>query len=161
MKTLVVGYGNSWRGDDGVGAAAAERIEALRLPGVAALSVHQLLPELAEALADYQRVVFIDAACDVAPAEVRWTPVESDTAGIESHVWSPAAILALCDILYDRRPSAWLLTIGVKEFEPGAAFSAAALEGLAQALKLLGDFLASDAPHPPLLPVSTTRSAGA
>ena len=44
--TLVIGYGNDLRTDDGAGRWVAERIESFDLPGVSVRSVPQLTPEL-------------------------------------------------------------------------------------------------------------------
>ena len=49
-RIVITGYRNPLRGDDGVGWIAAERIgELLKDCQVAALVVHQLTPDLAEA----------------------------------------------------------------------------------------------------------------
>ena len=41
FESLVIGYGNPWRGDDGIGPAVAGLIEDLNLPNVRVLAVHQ------------------------------------------------------------------------------------------------------------------------
>ncbi|PPT05423.1 NADH-reducing hydrogenase maturation factor [Geitlerinema sp. FC II] len=61
---LVIGYGNSLRGDDGIGRAIAEQVASWNLPHVRSLSLHQLTPELAEELSRVDRAVFIDACID-------------------------------------------------------------------------------------------------
>ena len=48
---LVIGYGNTLRGDDAVGPRAAAAVHGGGLPGVDALAVAQLTPVLAEPLA--------------------------------------------------------------------------------------------------------------
>ena len=63
---LVIGYGNTLRGDDGVGPRVAEAVAAMALPGVRTLGCHQLAPEHAEAISRADRVVFVDAAVDAA-----------------------------------------------------------------------------------------------
>ena len=68
-RLLVIGYGNTLRGDDGVGPRAAEAIATLALPGVRALVCPLLTPELAEAVSQAGVVIFVDAAVD-APREV-------------------------------------------------------------------------------------------
>ena len=63
-RALVIGIGNPLRGDDGVGWALVEDLEAsLPDPGpcLELRVVHQLTPELAVELAEAQRVLFIDA----------------------------------------------------------------------------------------------------
>ena len=61
-KVLIVGYGNPLRGDDGVGWRAAERLRgAIRDPDVEIHALHQLTPEVMEALGRADRAIFIDA----------------------------------------------------------------------------------------------------
>ena len=59
---LVIGYGNELRRDDGLGPQAARAVAGWGMPGVLALSCHQLTPELAEIVADAEEALFIDAA---------------------------------------------------------------------------------------------------
>lgn len=61
MKTLVIGFGNTLRGDDGVGPLVAEQVDTWNLRNVRSLSVHQLTPELAADIAQVETVFFIDA----------------------------------------------------------------------------------------------------
>ena len=61
MNFLVIGYGNTLRSDDGAGQRVAEKIGQWELPGVGALAVHQLTPELAENIAQADAVIFVDA----------------------------------------------------------------------------------------------------
>src|SRR5262249_51109422 len=60
-RLLVIGYGNELRGDDGVGPAAARAVAAWAEPCVQAIATHQLTPELADAIAGAEEVVFVDA----------------------------------------------------------------------------------------------------
>jgi hydrogenase maturation protease len=69
---LVVGYGNSLRGDDGVGWHAAGRLAAdPRLAGARVLARHQLTPELAVDVAQASLVVLVDAVAGAEPREIR------------------------------------------------------------------------------------------
>ena len=63
-ESLVIGYGNTLRGDDGVGQKVAEVIASLGLSGIRALSCHQLTPELADPISEVRMVVFVDATVD-------------------------------------------------------------------------------------------------
>jgi Ni,Fe-hydrogenase maturation factor len=67
LSTLVIGCGNDLRGDDALGPLAATAVAAWDMPGVQALAVHQLMPELAEALAEADLAIFVDACAPVAP----------------------------------------------------------------------------------------------
>ena len=59
--TLLIGYGNTLRSDDGVGPSIVEAIDQRQILGVRSLIRHQLGPELAADLATVGRVVFVDA----------------------------------------------------------------------------------------------------
>src|SRR5919198_4121190 len=72
-RVLVVGYGSSLRGDDGLGWHAAALLAAdPRLAGAEVLARHQLTPELAEDVSRAALVVLVDARADGggAPGEV-------------------------------------------------------------------------------------------
>jgi hydrogenase maturation protease len=136
MTILVVGVGNTLRGDDGAGPEAARRLAAaLEEHGpVRLLLLHQLAPEVALDLAqpDVQAAIFADAAADRAPGEVR--AVRLSAAGGDapsSHHVAPTLLLAMAQALYGRCPPAWLVTVGGATFGHGEEFSptvAAALD---------------------------------
>jgi hydrogenase maturation protease len=107
-STLVIGIGNTIRGDDGAGIRVAERIAA-RHPDVDILCVQQLSPELADTIARYERLIVVDAS--VTADAVRVTPLHASE-GVpmpRTHNVSPEAILALSSTLYNHVPSDALL----------------------------------------------------
>ena len=59
-KILIIGYGNTLRGDDGVGYKIAEIIEQWNINNITSLAVHQLTPDLAENIAQADTVIFVD-----------------------------------------------------------------------------------------------------
>jgi hydrogenase maturation protease len=62
MKTVVVGVGNAWRGDDGVGLEAARRVAARRPAGTLVLQASGEASGLVAAWEGAERVVMIDAS---------------------------------------------------------------------------------------------------
>jgi len=114
MKTsnlLVIGYGNTLRGDDGVGPRVAEAVAALNLPGVQTLTCQQLSPEHAAPISLAQTVIFVDAAVDAA-GEVQFRRLApSDTAQLMAHAADPRTMLALSRDVFGHIPQAWWLTI--------------------------------------------------
>jgi hypothetical protein len=69
--SLIVGYGNSLRSDDGVGWHTAGLLAGdPRLAGARVLARHQLLPELAADVGRASLVVLVDAATQGAPGSV-------------------------------------------------------------------------------------------
>lgn len=133
--TLVFAWGNPGRGDDALGPLFAERLEALGLPGVECLTDFQLQVEHALDLQGRQRVLFVDAALDgAAPFAVSALTPRRD-ASFTTHAMSPAAILQVyAELEGHAAPPAWQLAIRGQDWELGQPPSAAALQGLEQAL---------------------------
>ena len=132
-KSLVVGVGNEYRRDDGIGIRAVERAV---LKGVDVLTVGGIYPELAETLHEYDVVVFVDAAAEGDPVELgRIFPEESSMPLF--HQITCGGILALTEALYHACPEAWLLAVRGYDFEHGEGLTEKAQENLAQALESL------------------------
>ena len=122
-KVLILGYGNPLRADDGFGWQAAERLMA-EAPNLDIRALHQLTPELAEPLSQANHAIFIDAAREGVPGELRQHPVEPQPAGAFTHHITPPALLALARDLYGRVPQAVLFTAAGASFEHGMELSA-------------------------------------
>jgi hydrogenase maturation protease len=131
-RILVIGYGNTQRGDDGIGYRIAESLQvAVRNPLVEVhalpLLPHDLILDLAEARA----ALFIDADCRLAP--FTWTITEVTPAAertvFTSHL-EPPSLLSLTQWLCGRCPEAYLLRVGARYFEFDDRLSAAMLERL-------------------------------
>jgi len=111
--TLIIGYGNPLRGDDGLGWHAAARLEeALRGRGVRILKHHQLLPELAEPVSEADRVIFVDAAVGENPGEMEEQAVLPGRQGSSfSHEFDPPGLLRFAEKIYGRCPEATMFTV--------------------------------------------------
>jgi hydrogenase maturation protease len=118
MSILIICYGNPLRGDDGLGWHAAERLRAIvRHPEVEILALHQLTPELMEAISRTDRVIFIDACEGALPGEVDERPVVPAAAGAAfTHHMTPSALVAGASALYGHAPQATLLTVTGADF---------------------------------------------
>jgi hydrogenase maturation protease len=143
-STMIIGYGNDLRGDDGAGPWVAARIEERRFAGVRVRIAHQLLPELASELATCDRAVFVDARqgdeCDrVDVAIVR--PAIDGSSEFTFHEGTPERILALSQRLYGRAPTAWLISIPGQDFNLGAPLSEIASEHCESAVALIHGLL--------------------
>lgn len=142
MQTLIVGYGNTLRGDDGVGYLAAEQIAGWNLPGVAAIACHQLTPELAAALADCDRVLFIDATLPGTATTVQLRSLQPALAtSLDAHRSDPAALLQLTAQLYDRSPPAFHLLLPTATMPFTEELSAIAQAGLDAALRIIREWV--------------------
>jgi hydrogenase maturation protease len=132
---LVIGYGNELRCDDGVGPKVAAAVEKLNLPGVRVIACHQLTPELAEAVAESNRVVFVDAAVDE-PKQVRFRRLQpAESSRLTAHVADPRTLLAMAREVFGRCPVAWWLTIPAERLDFGDELSPAARAGLEAAVR--------------------------
>jgi hydrogenase maturation protease len=125
MKTLVIGYGNRSRRDDGVGWVVVERLRQLGLPAdVAFLTVHQLEVEMAETLTGYEAVVFVDAAIPESPQAIQRAIVGPQLQSHPvAHFLTPSDVLSLCQTLYGHMPHAVLFSIRGRDFNFGEELS--------------------------------------
>lgn len=132
---LVIGYGNTLRGDDGVGPRVAEAVEALGLPGVRTLVCQQLSPEYADPISQADTVVFVDAAVD-APKEVQLRPLApNESSQLMAHAADPRTMLALARDVFGHIPKAWWLTIPAVTIEFSETLSPEAERGCAEAVE--------------------------
>jgi hydrogenase maturation protease len=116
-KVLVIGYGNKLRGDDAAGIRVAELI-AKRCPEIECVCMHQLMPELAEQIAECDIVIFIDADVNVAQPNVRLVALSVEDDQPCTHFISPESLLRLSQQLYGRMPlKAYIIGIPASQFE--------------------------------------------
>lgn len=145
MKTLVIGYGNTLRGDDGLGYRVAEAVESWGMDNLEAYPCHQLTPDLAALLADQERVFFVDASLPQNPhsplvlTRLQITPMPTPTfTGHHSH---PLDLLALTQQLYGHTPLAYTLLLPTWAMGYGEDLSPVAERGLGQALRWLQELI--------------------
>ena len=137
-RTLIVGYGNPDREDDGVAwhilralANHLQRdvIELEYEADPAGPSPHlafmlQLTPEMSETIASYDYVCFIDAHTGAFEEEIRFDRVLADfQASPFTHHLTPSACVAMSDTLYGHAPHTVLLSIRGYEFGFGQTLS--------------------------------------
>jgi hydrogenase maturation protease len=150
VGTLVIGYGNVYREDDGV---AYEVIVALRRrlgqepldeeeidleqlsqksdTGTAAVLhstfVPQLAPDLLDVAAEYGRLVFVDAHVQPEAEDLECSAVQPEYAAAAfTHHMTPAMFLALLQTLYHREVAGFAVSIRGHSFDFRRGLSAAA-----------------------------------
>lgn len=140
-RTLVVGYGNVHRGDDGVAYhvvnAVRERLgqeplgedttglESLGMR-VDSILLTQLVPELIDTMGDYGQVIFVDAHVreDVPDLHCEAVvPVYSASAF--THHMTPAMLLALLKAIHQQEPAGYIVSIRGRDFDFRRELSAA------------------------------------
>ena len=119
-RTLIIGYGNPLRSDDGIGWRIASRL--LEIVGdefTNVLAVHQLTPELAEPISEAELVIFVDAAYDGEPGSWKCEPVAPDVtpSNALAHYFTPAGLLAYAEAIYQAKPEALALSVAAAAFD--------------------------------------------
>jgi hydrogenase maturation protease len=155
-RTLLIGYGNPDREDDGV---AWHILRALVIKmGLPAPTSYeeefphnaqvdfafylQLTPELAEEIAGYQYVCFVDAHTGAIPEPVRMINVESDFQHSPfTHHLTPQSLISICETLYKSKPDAVLLSVRGNQFLFSRQLSKETLALVPEAIGLIWDWL--------------------
>jgi hydrogenase maturation protease len=137
---LVIGFGNVHRRDDGVGFvvlnSVRERLGRHSLDvendgfndlghEIDTLLLHQLMPELAETIAPYALVIFLDAHMRTIPDLIREEELVANyNSTIVPHQLHPRTVLALAHELYGSKSRGVLLSIRGYDFDFGEELSA-------------------------------------
>ena len=132
-RIVVIGFGNSLRGDDGVGRRVVEHV-ARDWPEVVAVAVTQLVPELATLVASARGVIFVDACVDARAVEVRELLAACPYTR-RLHDVGPRELLALARSCYSRTPAAWLVAVPGRDFGFSEELSAEAERHAATAVR--------------------------
>jgi hydrogenase maturation protease len=159
-KTLIIGYGNADRQDDGVAwhvlSAVARRLgrpvpaapEEGFFPEGEAVDLWydlQLTPEMSEEFSHYERLCFVDAHTGSIEADILLQPVDdSPAASAFTHHMTPAAVLALTRSLYAKSPEAVLLSVRGFQFGFARELSEATAALVTRAVDLLWAWLGQD-----------------
>lgn len=78
----------------------------------------QLTPEMAEDIAAYDRVCFVDAHTGDIPVPVRMIAVESEFQRSPfTHHLTAQSLVSMCETLYNKKPDAALLSVRGYQFE--------------------------------------------
>ncbi len=133
MKSaLIIGYGNPDREDDGVGWRIVERLAA-RLPGASIaqnalelqpddnspgmLTALQLTPEMAETIARYDRVCFVDAHTGAYPDDLNVAETQAIFQSSPfTHHLTPDTLLALAQAAYGHAPEGMVISVRGYQF---------------------------------------------
>ncbi len=116
--SLILGYGNPARGDDGLGPALVEHLSSLGMDGVETRCDYQLCVEDAMGLGDFSRVVFVDASLNgPAPFDYSALPVTA-VKHLDTHTVSPGALMFLARNLFGASTEAFVMAIRGYQFVP-------------------------------------------
>jgi hydrogenase maturation protease len=112
LKTLLIGYGNALREDDGFGVFVARALKKTRR--YECIEIFQLAPELAEAIARFKKVVFIDANAEV-PAGTFAVPLPRQS-DVLAHSLTPWSLIETSRKYYDAKMDYLIFSVGGGSF---------------------------------------------
>lgn len=155
-KLLLIGYGNPDREDDGV-AWHILRALTVKLGLITPESYEdefpeselidfafylQLTPEMAEEVASYPYVCFIDAHTGSIPESIRLIDVESEFQNSPfTHHLTPQSLISMCETIYGKKPDAALLSVLGHRFLFSRELSEETAKLVPQAVDLIWDWM--------------------
>ncbi len=144
-ETLMLGWGNDGRRDDGLGPAFVRVFAERALPGLTVSSDYQLQVEDAVEVARFPRVIFVDAdRSGPEPFSFRRVLPAASSLSFSSHSVTVGGLLALTRELFGHEPEAWLLGIRGYDFDRfESSLSPPARDNLAAAADFIAAALAT------------------
>lgn len=140
-KILILGIGNTLRGDDGAGIYVAGEIERMTIPGVSVIILQQLQTELAEQMTAYDTIIIADASVKEQPLEFYALKESGNQAAASSHHTDAALLAGLADSLYKKRPQILICSIKGENFEMQEGLSSLTLERADKAVLLIKEWI--------------------
>jgi hydrogenase maturation protease len=138
-KTIIIGYGNIYRADDGVAFAVINELrrqlgQKLLEEGDTGLDeltgendsifLLQLVPEIMELLAGYNRIIFVDAHVGSDMEDLNCSPISAHYISSSfTHHMTPSALLAFLKTMYQCEPQAYMVSIRGSDFDFKRTFS--------------------------------------
>ncbi len=142
-RSIIIGIGNSFRGDDGAGLVAARMLRERALRDTAVLEHDGEPASLIEAWTGADDVFIIDAVSSgAAPGslhviDARRTTLDGDLFRHSTHAFGIAEAVEISRTLETIPPVFWIYGIEGKDFSPGSTVSPEALQGVRKALEAL------------------------
>lgn len=121
---IIVGIGNTLRGDDGVAAELLDRLGAKTISSDV-VCLHQLAIESAEMISHYADVLFVDASVALEPGHWKCETIEArgDADPRISHSMTPHSVVKLARQLYGKNVNSYVLSVGAGHFDLLQGFS--------------------------------------
>jgi hydrogenase maturation protease len=158
---LILGFGNLDRQDDGVAWHILDRIarqyhysledcpeeEPIFLSGdIDIMFLLQLMPELAEQIASYRRICFVDAHTGSVPEDLHISPVDAcfQRSPLTHHL-TPETLMCFVHDLYHASPETLLVSVRGYQFEFDRSLSERTNSLADEAVKAIGDWANSTA----------------
>jgi hydrogenase maturation protease len=136
-RTLLIGYGNPGRQDDGLGPAVAAEMAKLGLANLTVYDCYQLNIEDAIDVSEHDAVWFVDASKVAVTPYALTDLLPAFELDFTSHCVRPEVLLALAQHYYGKSPRAFLLGIRGYEFEFSEQLTLGAADNMRLAVSML------------------------
>ncbi len=137
---LVIGVGNTIRGDDGIGPYICARMEALQLEGIKTRNIQQLQTDMVEELLEYDQTIIADAS--IHSEDILFYAVDPTTSpAASSHHSNPAMLAALAQQLYNKKLPIMVCSVKGEDFGMKDQLSPAAKERADKAIVLITEWI--------------------
>lgn len=142
---LLIGYGSTLRGDDGIGQIIARRFDGhLYGEALQVISCHQLTPDLVEPVSRADRVIFVDASEVGSPGEIRRTQVvPAAVDGAFTHNVNPASLLATAADWYGVHRHGEMVSVTGRKFDYSETLSPEVEASISDAMNLIARIIES------------------
>ena len=142
-KVLIIGIGNSGRGDDGLGWKFTDMLKRYKFDFLDYEYRYQLQVEDTLLVSRYNMVIFADASHEILENGFEAKScIPANHYFFSSHIQSPETILYLANDLYNKQPAAYTVSISGCHWELKTSLSKEAKKNLQTALTFfLDDFL--------------------
>lgn len=134
-KILLLGIGNSGRGDDGLGWSFVEALADGTHPWLDYEFRYQLQVEDADLIAGYDTVIFVDASQEDLKEGFEIRPcTATNNCSFTTHALDPGGVVYLANTLYGKYPETYVLAIAGTSWELQIGLSQQAVDNLNAAL---------------------------
>lgn len=140
-KLLIIGVGNTLRGDDAVGGYVTAQLAAKIPEGVYTLQVQQLTTDLLDEILKADTTVVVDASLNTESVELYQASAASPAGTGHSHAASVPMLLQLAKQLQGIEPVIYICGIGIGSLEFGESLSPVAKQNADLAVSTLFDWI--------------------
>jgi hydrogenase maturation protease len=114
---VIIGYGNSLRGEDAFGLDVIKELQRLSLKDTKLISGHQLIPEIVLELLDANEIIFIDTCYDEKNNySLACSLTQQNNLNLSHHI-SPKTIIQMLNTLYGNHPDFFIYSMMSSSFD--------------------------------------------
>jgi hydrogenase maturation protease len=138
---LLVGVGNSLRGDDGIGSYICSCIDALKIAGVQTLVTQQLDTALLDELMEAGHIIIADAAFEGKAIDFIKVNGEEPILVASSHHMSASLLMQMAQTIYQKELSMMICAVAGYRFSMKEKLSARAKKNADKAVAIITEWI--------------------